>query len=56
MMKPRMVDAFQKVDADGDAVITAAELDDLVAGAIDRMDRNGDGVISADDRGRRERE
>jgi hypothetical protein len=33
-------------------VITAAELDAMVAHALDRMDRNGDGVINEDDRGR----
>jgi EF hand len=54
-MQPRMVDAFQHLDADGDASITAAEVDDLVANVMDRMDRNGDGVINADDRGRRGR-
>lgn len=51
--QPRMVDAFQHLDADGDATITAAEMDNLVANLIDRMDRNDDGVISAEDRGRR---
>jgi hypothetical protein len=49
-MQPRMVDAFQHVDADGDASITAVEVDDVVANLIARLDGNGDGVISAEDR------
>jgi Ca2+-binding EF-hand superfamily protein len=52
LMNPRMVDAFQNVDADGDAVITVAELEELEAKMMDRMDRNGDGAINRDDRGR----
>ena len=52
-MQPRIVDAFQNVDADGDASITAAEVDDLMANLIERMDRNGDGAISTADRGER---
>jgi EF hand len=51
-MQPRLVDAFQHVDADGDASITPAEVDAMVANLIDKMDRNGDGVINAEDRGR----
>jgi hypothetical protein len=51
-MQPRMVDAFQHGDADGDGSITSAEVDDLVANLMERMDRNGDGAISADDRRR----
>ena len=52
-MQPRVIDAFQHLDADGDASITAAEVDDLVANVMERADRNGDGVINTDDRGRR---
>jgi EF hand len=49
-MQPRVVDAFQHVDADGDATITAAEVDALVSNLIERLDRNGDGLINKDDR------
>ncbi|MCU0801319.1 MAG: EF-hand domain-containing protein [Rhodobacteraceae bacterium] len=55
MMQPQTVDAFQHVDADGDGTITAAELDALVTNALDRMDRNGDGLINQDDRRRGDR-
>ena len=52
-MRPRLVDAFQHVDADADASITAAEVDALTANLMARIDSNGDGAISADDRGAR---
>ncbi len=51
-MQPRVVGAFQHADADGDASITAAEVDTMMATLIERLDRNGDGMINADDRGR----
>ncbi|WP_424931440.1 EF-hand domain-containing protein [Amaricoccus macauensis] len=53
LTRSRMVDAFQRLDADGDGVITDAELDQRFAHVVDRMDRNGDGAISKEDRGRR---
>ena len=51
--RPAMVDAFQGLDDDGDGQITAAELSDRFGSVVQRMDRNGDDALSADDRGRR---
>lgn len=51
--RDRMVDAFQELDADGDGTVTTAEMDTRFGGIVDRMDRNGDGALSADDRGGR---
>jgi Ca2+-binding EF-hand superfamily protein len=53
MTRSRMVDMFQKLDADGDGVITADEMDARAANIVERMDRDGDGVLSIKDRGRR---
>lgn len=50
--RPRMVDAFQALDEDGDATVTAAEVDERVGGIVARMDRNDDGQLDRDDRGR----
>lgn len=55
LMQQKTVDAFQHVDADGDGTITPAEMDTLQTNALDRMDRNGDGMLNADDRGRGDR-
>ena len=49
----RIVRGFQRLDADGDAVVTVEEFLDPFADAVARMDRNGDGALSADDRRRR---
>lgn len=52
--RERMVDAFQRLDDDGDGQITPAELDLRLDGVVERMDRNGDGVLTIQDRrGRR---
>ena len=51
--RPRMVDAFQTLDDDGDGTVTAAELSDRFGAIIERLDRNGDDALSAEDRGRR---
>lgn len=48
--RSRMVDAFQNLDDDGDGLISPAELDDRLNGMVKRMDRNGDGVLSLQDR------
>ncbi len=48
-----MVRVFQFFDADGDAGVSFAEVDAPTDHMFDRMDRNDDGVISKDDRGRR---
>ena len=47
---PRMVDAFQALDADGSGRITAEEVDARFGNLVERMDRNGDGALSRDDR------
>lgn len=53
MTRMRMVDAFQELDQDGDGQITQAEMDSRFGGVVERMDRNGDGKLSREDRGRR---
>jgi hypothetical protein len=53
MMRAHAVRAFQGLDADGDGKVTAAELDARFGDAVERMDRNGDGALSPDDRGKR---
>ena len=52
-MHERMVDQFQRLDADGDAIVTDAEFQAPMAYVVARADRNGDGVLSFDDMGRR---
>ena len=44
-----MVDRFQAHDDDGDAAVTLEEFNDRSGRLVQRMDRNGDGAISADD-------
>ena len=51
--RPNMVDAFQRLDDDGDGQITSAELSDRFGTIVRRMDRNGDDALSMEDRGRR---
>lgn len=53
LTRPRMVRAFQRLDANGDGIIDASELDDKLAHIVEKLDRNGDGALSRDDRGRR---
>lgn len=50
LMKDRTARAFQRLDADASGSITSAELDTASAKLIERMDRNGDGAISKEDR------
>ena len=52
-MRERMVDRFQRLDANGDGSVTTAEFNDHTRNIVDRLDRNGDGVLSRDDRGGR---
>ena len=49
---PLTVRAFQMLDTDGDAVVTRAEYDRPLARIVERLDRNGDGALSPDDRRR----
>ncbi|MBM7068066.1 EF-hand domain-containing protein [Actibacterium sp. 188UL27-1] len=50
VMRDRMVDRFQAHDDDGDGAVTAAEFEEEFARLVNRWDRNGDGVLNADDR------
>lgn len=50
LIRNRMVDAFQDLDADGDGVVTQAEMDNRFGDIVDRMDRNEDGKLDRDDR------
>ncbi|PIO99802.1 exported hypothetical protein [uncultured Pleomorphomonas sp.] len=49
-----MVRAFQRLDADGDGQISKAEADAASDRLLSRFDRNNDGVLSSDDRPRRD--
>lgn len=51
--KPMSVRAFQFLDPDGDGTITADELAEPLNGIVERLDRDGDGALSREDRGRR---
>ncbi|WMS43975.1 hypothetical protein RDV64_06160 [Acuticoccus sp. MNP-M23] len=53
LTRQAMVRSFQHLDKDGDATITAVEIDDQFGTVVEKMDRNGDGKIGRDDRGRR---
>ncbi|WP_349360012.1 hypothetical protein [Stappia sp.] len=53
MADGRMVRMFQRLDRDGDLTITEAEATRPTANLVARMDRNGDGVLSIEDRSRR---
>lgn len=53
LTRSRMVDMFQNFDEDGDGTITAAEMDARFGSVVQRMDRNGDGALTPEDRGRR---
>lgn len=52
LSRPLMVRGFQKLDPDGDAAITKAELSARFGRIVERFDRNGDGVLSREDRRR----
>lgn len=51
MTRLQMVRAFQRLDTDGDGVISPAEMDARFGHIVQRMDRNGDGALSIQDRG-----
>ena len=50
IMQPAKVRAFQRLDPNGDAQITKGELDDRFGKLVSRIDRNGDGALSREDR------
>ncbi|MEL6519915.1 MAG: hypothetical protein AAFQ66_03065 [Pseudomonadota bacterium] len=49
VMRDRMVDRFQAHDDDGDGQVTTEEFNEEFAGLVERRDRNGDGVLNAED-------
>ncbi len=54
LVRERMVDAFQRLDDDGNGVITGAEMDERFGDIVAHMDRDDDGELSRKDfRGRR---
>lgn len=53
MMRNKMVDAFQRLDEDGDGAVTQAEMDQRFGNIVERMDRNDDGKLDRDDHGKR---
>lgn len=55
LTRPRMVDAFQRLDADGDGSVTTEELDERFGSIVERLDRNGDGALGIEDRRGRHR-
>lgn len=46
IMKPKIVDSFQFLDADGDAVITPDEIQRPVNRIVSHLDRNDDGELT----------
>ena len=48
--RPLTVRAFQMLDTDGDAVVSRAEYDRPLADIVERLDRDGDGGLSMEDR------
>ncbi|WP_227269550.1 EF-hand domain-containing protein [Roseobacter weihaiensis] len=52
LTRARMVDAFQALDADGDGQIAPEEMERRVARFVERMDRDGDGTLTLQRRGR----
>ncbi len=49
-IQPMTVRAFQFLDPDGDAEITMEEFSEPGARLVERLDRNGDGTLSIEDR------
>ena len=48
-MRERMVDAFQRLDDDGDAVVTREEFLEPFAQLVQRLDRNADGTVTQEE-------
>jgi EF hand len=53
VMRERMVDSFQALDDDGDAVVTVEEYVEPFSRVVSRLDRNDDGELTSDDMRRR---
>lgn len=49
LMRERMVDHFQRLDNDGDAAVTEAEIADPLDRMMSFMDRNNDGKLTKDE-------
>lgn len=49
IVRNQMVDAFQRLDEDGDGVVTPVEMDAKFGDVVERMDRNDDGKLDRDD-------
>ncbi len=49
MMRERMVDAFQMLDEDGDALVTGEEFSQPMRDLVLRMDENGDGELTREE-------
>lgn len=54
-MHSRMVDRFQDLDEDGDAVVTDAEFQQPFENIVSRMDRDDDGEVTRDELQQRRR-
>jgi hypothetical protein len=52
--RPMRIRAFQMLDADGDGIVTAVEVERPVNRMFGRLDRDGDGVLEPTDRPMRE--
>ena len=50
LSRPLMVRGFQRLDPDGDSAITEDELASRFGRIVERFDRNGDGVLTRQDR------
>ena len=50
MTEPLKVRGFQILDSDGNGKISKAEIDQRLARIVKRFDRDGDGVLSIEDR------
>jgi Ca2+-binding EF-hand superfamily protein len=48
-MRERMVDAFQRLDDDGDALVTREEFVEPFAKLVQRLDRDNDGTVTQDE-------
>jgi NAD(P)H-dependent flavin oxidoreductase YrpB (nitropropane dioxygenase family) len=55
IMRPKIVDGFQFLDANGDAVITLEEIDRPMSRVVSRLDRNDDGELTSDELRKRHR-
>ncbi|WP_157961545.1 hypothetical protein [Acuticoccus kandeliae] len=55
LTRPMMVRSFQFFDADGNALVTTEEVDDVFGDTVERFDRNKDGKLSQADRPRKMR-